>query len=72
MESLVLSVIDVAEILGLSTATVYLLVRNNEIPHKKLRGRIIFHRETIEKWLATPTGWIEVREHDSRNQCASW
>lgn len=50
-----LSVNEVAELLGISITTVYTMVRNNEIPYKKMRGRIIFHRETIEKWLATPT-----------------
>ena len=55
MKKITLSVVEVAELIGVSTATVYVMVRNNEIPHKKLRGRIIFHNETIEKWLATPT-----------------
>lgn len=53
MKPFVLSVPEVAKLLGLSTATVYLMVRNNQIPHKKLRGKIVFHYETIEKWLAT-------------------
>ncbi|WP_068985147.1 helix-turn-helix domain-containing protein [Lysinibacillus xylanilyticus] len=55
MDKLVLTVPEVAKVLDLSTATVYVMVRNNEIPYKKLRGKIVFHRETIEKWLATPT-----------------
>ncbi|WP_427107970.1 helix-turn-helix domain-containing protein [Lysinibacillus xylanilyticus] len=55
MEKLILSVPEIAKLLNLSTATVYLMVRNNEIPYKKLRGKIVFHRETIDKWLATPT-----------------
>lgn len=50
-----LSVHEVAELIGVSTTTIYTMVRLNEIPYKKVRGRIIFHRETIEKWLATPT-----------------
>ncbi len=55
MDKLVLTVPELAKVLELSTATVYVVVRNNEIPYKKLRGKIVFHRETIEKWLATPT-----------------
>ncbi|MFJ7840333.1 helix-turn-helix domain-containing protein [Lysinibacillus sphaericus] len=55
MDKLVLTVPELAKVLELSTATVYVMVRNNEIPYKKLRGKIVFHRETIEKWLATPT-----------------
>lgn len=55
MEKMTLSVVEVAELIGVSTATIYTMVRQNEIPCKKVRSRIIFHRETIEKWLATPT-----------------
>ena len=46
-----LSVKEIAEILNLSTATVYTMVKKNKIPHKKLGRKIIFHYETIEKWL---------------------
>lgn len=55
MEKVTLSVNEVAELIGVSTTTIYTMVRQNEIPCKKVRGRIIFHRETIDKWLATPT-----------------
>ncbi|MGE7091314.1 helix-turn-helix domain-containing protein [Lysinibacillus sp. NPDC048646] len=50
-----LTVKEVAELLSVSTTTVYTMTREKEIPHKKIRGRIIFHRATIEKWLSTPT-----------------
>lgn len=50
-----LTVKEVAELLSVSTTTVYAMTREKEIPHKKIRGRIIFHRATIEKWLSTPT-----------------
>lgn len=55
LEKLIFTVSEIAELLNLSTATIYSMVRNNEIPYKKLRGKIVFHRETIEKWLAIPT-----------------
>lgn len=55
MEKVTLTVSEVAELIGVSTTTIYTMTRSNEIPHKKVRGRIIFHRETIDKWLATPT-----------------
>lgn len=55
MEKITLSVNEVAELIGVSITTIYTMVRQNEIPHKRVRGRIVFHRETIEKWLATPT-----------------
>lgn len=55
MERLTLNVSEVSKIIGVSSTTIYKMVRNNEIPHKKIRGKITFYRETIEKWLATPT-----------------
>lgn len=55
MKTIVLTVKEVSELLGLSNTTIYTMVRNNEIPYKKLRGKIVFHRETIDKWLAEPT-----------------
>lgn len=53
MEKFVLSVSEVAELLGVGTTTIYTMVRLNEIPHKRIRGRIVFHYPTIEKWLAS-------------------
>lgn len=55
MERITLTVNEVAELLGVSVTTIYVMAREKQIPHKKIRGRIIFHRETIENWLATPT-----------------
>ncbi|QFF98824.1 DNA-binding protein [Psychrobacillus glaciei] len=52
MEKITLTVIEVAELIGVSTGTIYTMTRLNEIPHKKVRGKILFHRGTIEKWLS--------------------
>ncbi|UNT57890.1 helix-turn-helix domain-containing protein [Lysinibacillus capsici] len=46
-----MSVDELAEELQISNTTIYTMVRRNEIPHKKVRGRILFHRATIEEWL---------------------
>lgn len=46
-----MSVDELAEELQISTTTIYTMVGQNEIPHKKVHGRILFHRSTIEKWL---------------------
>lgn len=51
MKKITLTVNEVAELIGVSTATIYTMARLNEIPHKKIRGRVLFHRETIEKWF---------------------
>lgn len=51
MAKVTLSVIEVAEVIGVSTASIYTMVREGSIPHRKVRTRILFHRETIETWL---------------------
>lgn len=51
-EKITLTVKELVEVTGLGQTTVYELVRGNEIPHKRVRGRILFHRPTIEKWFA--------------------
>ncbi|WP_255428612.1 helix-turn-helix domain-containing protein [Sporosarcina sp. resist] len=50
-QKITLSVNEVADLIGVSTATIYTMARLDEIPHKKVRGRILFHRGTIEQWL---------------------
>lgn len=37
--------------LKLSQSMVYSLVRKNEIPYKKVGGKIIFDIATVERWL---------------------
>lgn len=51
MEKITLDVKEVAQLLGVGVNTVYLMTRENQIPHKKVRGRTLFHRPTIEQWL---------------------
>lgn len=51
MEKITLSAAEVAELIGVSVNTIYTMAREKEIPHKKIRGRVIFHRGTIENWL---------------------
>ncbi|KGR89341.1 helix-turn-helix domain-containing protein [Lysinibacillus odysseyi] len=52
MEKITLTVAETAELIGVSVSTIYVMARTNEIPHKKVRGRVLFHRPTVEKWLA--------------------
>lgn len=56
MEKMTYSVNELAQLLGVGTTTIYTMARLNEIPHKKMRGRIVFHRPTIERWLADGEG----------------
>ena len=50
-KKMTMSVDEIAEELQISKTTIYTMVSQNEIPYKKVRGRILFHRGTIEKWL---------------------
>ena len=59
MKKIVLSVKEVAELLDVSTTTIYTMVRCSEIPHTRIRSKIVFHAPTIEKWVA---GESEERE----------
>lgn len=51
MKKVTLTVKEVAELLGVSLTTVYSMTRMSEIPHVRIRGKILFHRPTIETWL---------------------
>lgn len=47
-----LTVNEVAEMLGLSKDIVYRLAREGTLPSVKAGSRVLFHRPSIEKWLA--------------------
>lgn len=51
MMKVTLTVKEVAELLRVSTGTIYAMVREEQIPYFRARGVILFHRETIEKWM---------------------
>ncbi|KYG89153.1 excisionase [[Bacillus] sp. KCTC 13219] len=55
MGKLTMSVKEVASELGVSATTIYTMAREKEIPHTKVRGRVLFHRPTIEHWLVSRT-----------------
>jgi len=46
-----LNVKEIAELIGVSTTTIYAMVREQQIPHVRIRSSIVFHRGTIEAWL---------------------
>lgn len=48
---LALSVAEVAEAIGRSTAAVYMLVHRGNIPHRKHGTRVVFIPEEIRAWL---------------------
>jgi excisionase family DNA binding protein len=48
---IVLDVKEVSELLGVSTDSIYALVRESKIPHIRIRRRILFHKESLEAWM---------------------
>lgn len=48
---LTIDVKEVAELIGVSATCIYTLVREKQIPFKRVRSRILFHRPTVEAWL---------------------
>lgn len=51
MKRRTMTVKEVAAFLGIHSDTVYDLVRDGEIPHFRIRSRILFLPEAIEKWI---------------------
>lgn len=50
MEKITLDTNEVAVLLNISRSTVYTMVRYEEIPFFKVRGKIMFNRELIMAW----------------------
>lgn len=48
---MILSVNDLSEMLGVSSDTIYTMVREKKIPHVRVRRRILFYTESIVEWL---------------------
>ena len=48
----VLGVQQVAELFKVKAETVYKWVAANEIPHRKIGGRLVFSEEVLMEWLA--------------------
>lgn len=45
-----LDVKEACELLGVSSTTIYSMVRTDEIPHFRVRGKILFNRQMIIAW----------------------
>jgi excisionase family DNA binding protein len=46
-----LTVQEVAEYLGVHQDTIYTMVRQKQIPHFRIRRRILFHQASIDAWI---------------------
>ncbi|WP_245605634.1 helix-turn-helix domain-containing protein [Thermicanus aegyptius] len=47
---MVFTVKELAKVLGVSPTTIYNEVAAGRIPHFRVRSRILFNRDVIEKW----------------------
>ncbi|APB37950.1 helix-turn-helix domain-containing protein [Bacillus coagulans] len=52
MRNSTLTVQEVATYLGVHPDTIYTMVREKQIPFFRVRKRIFFSRESIDKWIA--------------------
>jgi excisionase family DNA binding protein len=53
MEQLLLNVGDVSKMLNIAKSTLYNYIRNNQIPHIKIGGIILFSKSDLLLWLDT-------------------
>jgi excisionase family DNA binding protein len=51
MDRQTMTVKEMAGYLGVHTDTIYIMVKLKQIPHVKLRNRILFTREAVTLWL---------------------
>ena len=51
MKRTTFNVTEIAEYLGVSRDLIYTMVSKNEVPHVRLSSRILFKRESIDRWL---------------------
>lgn len=50
MNKITLDVKELCNLLGISPTTVYAMVSQKEIPHFRVRGKILFNRQVVEAW----------------------
>jgi len=50
MEKITMTPLEISKLLGVSRATIYTMVREEQIPHFKVRGKILFNRSVIMAW----------------------
>lgn len=54
LQPIAIGAAQAAKLLGISESTLRKLVKANEIPHKYVRGRLLFSVEELKKWVANP------------------
>jgi len=63
MEPITITPLEVAKMLGVSRATVYTMVREDQIPYFKVRGKILFNKDVIVMWTK---GELELNEDKNK------
>ncbi|MEC5425736.1 helix-turn-helix domain-containing protein [Virgibacillus sp. C22-A2] len=51
MEFKPMTVKELAGYLGVHTDTIYKMARQNELPHFRVRGKILFTQVTVNAWI---------------------
>jgi excisionase family DNA binding protein len=46
----IITVKETAKMFHSSTATIYKMCRENQIPHFRVRGKILFNKDELMKW----------------------
>lgn len=57
---------ELSEYMRISTATVYTMVREGEIPFFRMRSRIFFDKEIIDEWIKSQQ--LNVLEKQQRHE----
>lgn len=50
-QSVTMDVKEAAAYIGVSDDTIYSMAKQNEIPHLRVRTRILFRKESIDTWM---------------------
>lgn len=62
MQRTTITVSEAANYLGVSTTTIYAMVRKQELPYVRVRSRILFRVESLDAWMREqelPTNQLE-------------
>jgi excisionase family DNA binding protein len=51
MERSTLTVKEAAQYIGVSQDTMYTMVREDEVPHVRVRRRILFRKASLDDWM---------------------
>jgi excisionase family DNA binding protein len=53
MDKVTMTVTDAAAYIGCHPDTIYNMVRQKQIPHVRVRRKILFRRDALDAWMAS-------------------